>query len=187
MKKIDTSKISGFDKMTPDEKLKALLDFEYDDGSLENEKLKAALTKANGEAAEYKRQLKENMSAEDRKKAETEELITALKEQNAQLQRQQKINEYEAQLKTQGYDSKLALEMATAMFEGDQTRIMECMTKFNEELAKKQKQDSAKGAPKPAGAGGGTVKTRKEIMEITDDLERQKAIAENLGAFGYTE
>lgn len=55
MAKIDTSKIEGYANMTPEQKLAALEGFEYEDNSAELEKQKNALSKANSEAAEWKR------------------------------------------------------------------------------------------------------------------------------------
>lgn len=55
MAKIDTSKIEGYAEMTPEQKLAALEGFEYEDNSAELEKQKNALSKANSEAAEWKR------------------------------------------------------------------------------------------------------------------------------------
>ena len=54
MAKIDVTKIEGYDKMTPEEQIAALLGFEYDDGASEIERYKNAATKANSEAAEWK-------------------------------------------------------------------------------------------------------------------------------------
>lgn len=55
MAKIDTSKITGYAEMSAEDKLKALEAFEYEDNAAELEKQKAAVSKANSEAAEWKR------------------------------------------------------------------------------------------------------------------------------------
>ena len=46
-------------------------------------------------------------------------------------------------------------------------------------------QNGAQTATPPAGNGGGTAKTKDEIMKIKDSAERQKAIAENLSLFNH--
>ena len=51
MAKIDTSKITGYAEMSAEDKLKALEAFEYEDNVAELEKQKAAVSKANSEAA----------------------------------------------------------------------------------------------------------------------------------------
>ena len=55
MAKIDTSKIEGYADMSAEDKLKALEAFEYEDNAAELERQKNALSKANSEAAEWKR------------------------------------------------------------------------------------------------------------------------------------
>ena len=60
--KIDTTKITGYAEMSAEEKLKALEEFEIvipKPDTDEADKLKAALSKANSEAAEWKRQFRE--------------------------------------------------------------------------------------------------------------------------------
>ena len=68
MAKIDTSKIEGYAEMTPEQKLAALEGFEYEDNSAELEKQKNALSKANSEAAEWKRKHNALLSEEEKKK-----------------------------------------------------------------------------------------------------------------------
>ncbi len=59
MAKIDTTKIEGYAGMTAEQKLAALEAFELpDNNSAELERLKNAVSKANSEAAEYKKQLR---------------------------------------------------------------------------------------------------------------------------------
>lgn len=46
-------------------------------------------------------------------------------------------------------------------------------------------QNGAQTSNPPAGNGGGSAKTKDEIMKIKDSAERQKAIAENLSLFNH--
>ena len=62
MAQIDASSIEGFDAMTADEKVAALLGYQYDDGAEKLKaaednaaKMKAAFDKASSEAAGYKK------------------------------------------------------------------------------------------------------------------------------------
>ena len=75
--KIDTSKISGYGDMTLEEKLAALEGFEYESPAPdmgEIQRLKDAVSRANSEAAEYKKQLKAKMTDDEaRAQQETEE------------------------------------------------------------------------------------------------------------------
>ena len=68
MAKIDTSKIAGYAEMTPEQKLAALEGFEYEDNLAELEKQKNAVSKANSEAAEWKRKHNALLSEDEKKK-----------------------------------------------------------------------------------------------------------------------
>lgn len=49
----------------------------------------------------------------------------------------------------------------------------------------KKGQNGASTSTPPAGNGGGSAKSKEEIMKIKDSAERQKAIAENHELFGF--
>lgn len=53
------------------------------------------------------------------------------------------------------------------------------------EYVNKTGQQGANTATPPGGTGGGTGRTKEEIMKIEDTAERQKAIAENHELFGF--
>ena len=67
MPKIDTTKIENYANMTAEEKLAALESYEYAADNADTERLKAAVSRANSEAAELKRQLKAKQTEEERK------------------------------------------------------------------------------------------------------------------------
>ena len=76
--KINVNAIEGFDAMSDEEKVKALLGFEIEapapkDNNDEVTKLKTALSKANSEAADWKRQLREKQTEQERAEAERAE------------------------------------------------------------------------------------------------------------------
>lgn len=53
--KIDTSRIEGYADMSTEDKLKALECFEYEDNAAELSRQKNAISKANSDAAQWKR------------------------------------------------------------------------------------------------------------------------------------
>ena len=77
MAKIDVSKIEGYSEMSAEDKLKALEAYEFETPapkeSEETTRLKAALSKANSESAEWKRQLREKQTESERAEAERKE------------------------------------------------------------------------------------------------------------------
>lgn len=159
MPKIDTSTIPGYAEMSPEEKLAALEGYEYNDNAEELEKQRAAVTKANKEAAESKRLLKEKQSDEEKKAQEEAEERERIQKENAELKEKVAVSENTAQLIALGYPADLAAETAKAMFDGDNAKVFANQKKFMEEQEKKLKAELLDKTPKPpAGAGGAEMK-----------------------------
>ena len=152
------------------------------DGSAEIERLKTALSKSNSEAADYKKQLREKMSAEEAKAKEEAEKVNELQSKYDALLRESNISKNKARLLALGYDDALATEVAEAMVEGDTDKVFAAQKKHLDVVEKKIREDALKGTPKPTG-GSGKGKSAEDIMKITDSAERQAAIAENIELF----
>lgn len=139
MPKIDTSAIEGYSDMTADEKLAALEAFEYNDGSDELSRYKSATTKANSEAAEYKRQLKEaqaKLAEADSKATEgqtaAERQLAEMRAQLESMQRDKTVADYTARLVSSGYVADLAAESAAALADGDAETFFKGLSSFIE-------------------------------------------------------
>lgn len=139
--KFDSALIPGFGEMTADEKVEALLNFEIEtpkvDNSEEINKLKASLSKANSDAAEWKRQFREKQTEAERAEAERKEREQAVEEELRMLRRDKTIAGYVNSCLALGYDKELAQRAATAMADNDAAEIMACQQEF---LAVKQKE-----------------------------------------------
>ena len=152
------------------------------DNSAEIERLKTALSKSNSEAADYKKQLREKMSAEEVKaKEDADKYEEVVKERDALL-REKTILNYKTNYLALGYDEKLATDTAEAMANGELDKVFANQKKHNESAEKRIRSEVLKETPTPTG-GGGNPKTAEEILKITDSLERQSAIAENIELF----
>ena len=157
--KIDVSKIAGFEEMSAEDKIAALQSFEFEepkvpDNSGEINKLKAALSKANSEAAEYKRQWKEKQTEQERLESERAEAEKALQDEVKALRRDKVVSEYAKQCMGMGYDAALAAECAEAMADGRfndvfsiQQKFMETKTKEIEAAALNKQPGLSAGAP----------------------------------------
>lgn len=157
MAKIDTSKITGYAEMSAEDKLKALEAFEYEDNAAELEKQKAAVSKANSEAAEWKRKHNALLSEEDKKKQEQEDKFASMEKELSELREAKSASEYKAKLIGLGYAEDLATTTAKAMVAGDTMTVLANQQKFLDEYTKQVKADALKKTPKPTpGAGGGT-------------------------------
>ncbi len=138
--KIDVSKIAGFDEMSSEDKLKAVMDFEFDEpkptDASEITKLKAALSKANSEAAEYKRQWKEKQTEQERLESERAEAEKTMREELETLRRGKVVGEYTKQCMSMGYNAELAAECAEAMADGRFNDVFSIQQKFMEAKTK---------------------------------------------------
>ena len=174
MAKIDVGSIEGYADMSAEEKLAALESFEYDDHSAEIADLgkwKDAVTKANSEAAEYKKQLKTLQDQQKTGNTKADDTIAQLQAQVAELTRQNTIASYAAQFIALGYDSELAQATAIATADGDVAAVFENQRKFLAQHDKDLKADIFKQTPKP-GQGG----TGKQAPAMT--LEKYRKLSE---------
>lgn len=138
--KIDVSKITGYAEMTAEEKLKALEEYEFEtpkDNSEEVKNLKESLSKANSQAAEWKRQFREKQTEQERAEAERAEREKAVEEELASLRRDKAVRGYVADCLSLGYSKELALTAAEAIADGNTAEIMRCQQEF---LEAKQKE-----------------------------------------------
>lgn len=166
MPKIDTSKIEGYADMTPEQKLAALEGYEYEDHSEELERQKAAVTKANGEAAEWKRKHTALLSEDEKKKQEDADKLASMEKELAELRKGKVVSDYKAKFVAQGYSEELADETAKALADGDMTKVFANQQKFLADYAKGVKAEALKGTPKPPAGGSSTdVDFAKKIEE----------------------
>lgn len=152
------------------------------DGSAEISRLQAALSKSNSEAADYKKKLREKMSAEELKAKEDADKWDELQRKYDALLKESTVTKNKARLLALGYDETLAAEVAEAMVAGDTDKVFAGQQKHLDSVAKKIREDVLKGTPKPTG-GSGKTKSAEDIMKISDNSERQAAIAENIELF----
>lgn len=166
MAKIDTSKIKGYAEMSLDDKLKALEAFEYEDNAAELEKQKAAVSKANSEAAAWKKKHNELLSEDEQQKQQQAEDIAAMQKELDELRRDKTVSQFTAKFIAQGYDEKLAADTAKAMADGDTDKVFANQQTFLEAYAKQVKASAMQGTPKPAaGAGSNSADFSKKVAD----------------------
>lgn len=155
--KIDLSAVENYANMTPEEKVAFFESYELPevkDNKSEIDKLKATLSKANSEAAEYKRLWKEKQTEQERIESERAEAEKALQEELATLRRGKVVDEYAKKCMGMGYDAALAAECAEAMADGRfndvfaaQQKFMEAKTREIEAAALNKQPGLSAGAP----------------------------------------
>ena len=166
MAKIDVSKIEGYASMSAEDKVKALEALEYEDNTVELERLKDLYDKAASDAASWKKKHNELLTEDERKKQEDADALANMKKELDELRKDKTISEFKAKLIAQGYDEALASDTAQAMADGDTAKVFANQGKFLEDYAKKVKADAMKKTPKPpAGDGSSDIDYSKKIEE----------------------
>ena len=167
MAKIDVTKIEGYENMTPEQQVAALLAFEYDDGASEIERYKNAATKANSEAAEWKKKHNALLSDDEKNKQASEERMAQMQEELDKLRRKELVGGFVAQLVSQGYEAKLAQETAEAMADGDMAKVIANQTKFLATHDNALKAEILKGTPTPPAGGQNETMTLEKLRAMS--------------------
>ena len=94
-------------------------------------KLKAALSKANSEAAEWKKALREKQTEQERKEAELAEQRKLELEELESLRKEKRISGYKAKLMEAGVDHATADLMANALPDGVADEYFAAVKTFN--------------------------------------------------------
>ena len=130
-------------------------------------RLKAQLSKANSEAADYKKQLRGKQTADEAAAAEQKATMDKLTQENTDLKRS-------IALAAMGYDEKLADSTAIAMVDGDMDTVMKNQATFNESREKAIRAEQMKKTPRPAagsdGMGGMDYAKKIEEAQASGDL-----------------
>lgn len=165
-----TDRIAGYAEMSAEDKLKALEALEESDNSAELERMKNAVSKANSEAAAWKKKHNELLGEEERKKQEQADHLAQVEKELADLRKEKTVSEYAARFLGMGYEESLAKETAQAMADGDTEKVFANQVKFNDALKKAAIADKLKSTPRPGvGSDGGTVMTLKKLRTLSDE------------------
>lgn len=165
------------DGMTVEEIEAALGDITLpSDNSSEIERLKAALSKSNSEAAGYKKQLREKMTEDEQKAQKEAEERAELQEKYDELLHKTEVSENKARLLALGYDEKLANETAEAMVNGDLEKVFSNQLKHQQNLEKKIRADVLKDTPPPVGGDGDDVMTLEKLKQMSTEQRYEFSI-----------
>lgn len=174
--KVDPSKIDGFDGMTAEEKVTALLGQEFEVDAPTSEpgeinKLKASLSKANSEAAEYKRALREKQSEAERAEAERAERDKEREELLASLLKEKQFAHYKAEYMGAGYPAETAEQLAKLLPDGVTD---EYFAATRAALENKEQEIVSKSLNKQPGLSVGTPPTAAQAELEEENLLRKR-------------
>lgn len=184
MATIDVTKIEGFDGMTADQKVAALMAFDVPDSKPDDSKYvsKSLFDKTASELAETKRQLKGKMSDDEKAQAAQAEKEAAekakydeLSGKYDELMKRFTIANYKSSYVSLGYDDKLAQETAEALCDGKMDVVFANGVKHKATMEQRIKADLMKSDPKPN--GGSDKSDSKDEPAIAKAKELAKAMS----------
>ena len=173
MAKIDVTLIEGYDKMTAEEKLKALEALELPAPDYTGYIKKETFDKTASELAGLKKQLREKLTEEEAAKLREKEEREALEAKYNKLLRESEIAKHKAKLIGLGYEEELAEETATAIADGDSEKVFVNQKKHLTAFEKKIKADVLKDTPKPPKGGEPSAMTLDKFRKLSP-MERLK-------------
>lgn len=140
-------------------------------------RLRNAVTKANGEAAKYRRETEELKGMTAQTENDWQNKYAELEKRFNASERERKIGTHTASLLELGYDAKLAGETAAAMVDGDVMKILANQKAFIEAHDKKALEEQTRSTPRPAAGGGAgmSVDWNKQYQEAVDNGDMVRA------------
>jgi hypothetical protein len=171
--KINTGAIEGFETMTAEQKVEALLGLDMDptkSGFRTQEEFDRIMTE-NKQKKDEIRKLKENVGAN----TELEKRLAELEEKNKELDRLSRMASLKASFTELGYSKELAEEAAKASVENDTAKVLEIQSKFLVERDKKIREDAMKKMRRPG--GGGDDGDKNELVDIAKSIGKSQAEA----------
>lgn len=170
MAKIDVTKIQGYEAMSAEEKLAALEAYEFDDKTAEIERYKTAASKANSEAADWKKKHNALLSEDDKKRTEEAEKWAAMQTELEELRKERNIAKHTASFAELGYNAELAAQAAQALVDSDTEKLFELQKKFIALHDQERIANGMKNMPKPpAGTPGGEAMTIDKLRALSTE------------------
>lgn len=167
------------DGMTLEDVTAALTGMTMTPDQNEVNRLKAAVSKANGEAAQFKRERDALKNNNDQTNNDWQAKYDELKKRLDESERERSISKHVSSLLEIGYDADLASKTATAIVDGDMVTMLANQKAFLTAHDKKVLEDNMRGTPRP-GAGGGTggaVDWNKAINDAMNSGDMARAAA----------
>ena len=136
----------------------------------EVDKLKAALSKANSEAAEYKRQLREKQTEQERAEAERLDQERQMREELDSLRKEKQVSDLTAKCVALNFEPDLAAQTANALADGNMDGLFDCLKAFVE--ATKTRLNNEALNRQPALSTGSAPTTNNTVDAETAQLRR---------------
>lgn len=176
MPTIDTSTIEGFDAMTPEQQVQALLKVDVPEKvDLSGYVPKATFDKTASDLADAKKQLRDKMTTDEQAAKDAAEAQQKLQDDYNALLKKSTIAEHTAKYLALGYDEKLARATAEALFDGDMDKVFANQQAHNAAMEKKLRAEIMKDTPGPNGAGGGGNNEKSAAQSVAERIGSARA------------
>ena len=140
----------------------------------EIEKLKAALSKANSEAAEWKRQFRAKQSEAERAEAERAEGEQKMRDELETLRKEKRVSDYTGKCLALNMDADLAAQTANALADGNMESVFDCLKAFVDATTTRLNNEALNRQP---GLSAGIPPTKGNTEdEITAQLRRYAGV-----------
>lgn len=188
MAQIDVTQIAGFEEMTAEQKLDALMKLEVPDKvDLSGYVKKSVFDAKAAEASDLSKKLKGKMTEDEQKQAEIAEAAEAAAKEKeallarvAELEKNNTLREYTLGFSNLGFDEKLAAETANLFEEKDSVKFFANMKKFLESYEKAIEKKLMDKTPGPGGNAG------KAGEDEDPAIKKAKALFGNNAGTGKT-
>ena len=162
MAQIDVTQIAGFEEMTAEQKLDALMKLDVPEKvDLSGYVKKSVFDAKAAEASDLSKKLKGKMTEDEQKQAEIAEAAEAAAKEKeallarvAELEKNNTLREYTLGFTNLGFDEKLAAETANLFEEKDSVKFFANMKKFLESYEKAIEKKLMDKTPGPGGNAG---------------------------------
>lgn len=178
MAQFDTSQIEGFEGMSAEEQVKALLGAEIPDAvDLSKYVSKEQFDKKVSDLSSANKKLKDQMNEDQQKKLEEEEAkqqeaqkFKELEDKYNELMKSSTLKEHTLSLTGLGFDEKLASDTAAAIVDGDAEKLFKNMKTFLDGFRKSVEKELMDKNPGVKGNGGGSSKEEDKAVELAKSL-----------------
>lgn len=176
MPNFDTSTIEGFDSMTADQKVEALLKADIPERiDLSKYVSKETFDKKASEAASLSKQLKDKMTDDEAKEADRNKVFEDMKNELENLRKEKQLSDLTSNYLNLGYEKELAVEAAKARMDGDLKKEFEIGEKHRLALEKKWKAEAIDRTHNPGGAGSDDDKDKPDkAVEKAKELAKAR-------------
>ena len=172
--KINTNLIDGFETMSAEEKLKALLGLDFDPEGYRPQSEFDKIMSENKQKKDEIRKLREDLAKGSSTAGDLEKRLAELEKQNATLARDAEVSSLIASFTKLGYSEELAKEAAVASADKDLAKVLEIQTKFQAEHDKTIREEALKGMRKPGG-GQPTDLDKNPLLEAAKAIGKEVA------------